>query len=124
MSVSVSFGAGKETGAILGVRDQGGAQPMAICPNDLITIAGAEAEGNAGGRASCCFDEGGDEERAEFTTESAGLTEGGEENAGRVQRRVPKRDGMGIPPGILQRVRKWRGISGLQFYGFWECARC
>jgi hypothetical protein len=30
---------------------------MAICPNDLITIAATEAEGNGGRHVSCCFDE-------------------------------------------------------------------
>ena len=95
---------------------------MAICPNDLITIAATRAEGNGGRCVSCCFDEDGGGRREEFTTEGTEFAECGGKRARRAPGRVPKRDETGIPPTVFQRVRKWRGISGLQIYAFRECA--
>jgi hypothetical protein len=91
---------------------------MAICPDDLITIAGAEAEGNVGSGAPCCVGEDDGRQEEEFTTENAEFTEFGGQHAGRAVSRVPKWDGGGIPPIVFQRVRKRLKINGFKTYSF------
>jgi hypothetical protein len=73
--VSMSFSAGEQAGEIFGVRNHGGTRLIAICPNDLITIAATVAEGKPRGGAACCFDEDGKGQKEEFTTEDTEFTE-------------------------------------------------
>jgi hypothetical protein len=75
MSVSMSFSAGEQAGEIFGVRNHGRTRRIAVCPNDLITIAATVAEGKPRGGAACCFDEDGKGQKEEFTTEDTEFTE-------------------------------------------------
>ncbi len=80
---------------------------MAICPNDLITIAVTVEEGNAGRHVSCCFDEGGGGERGEFTAECTEFAECGRGNTVCDRRgRVPKWDERGHTPRCFAKSGK------------------
>jgi hypothetical protein len=70
----LSFKTGKAAGEIFGVRGGGGTRQKAVCPNDWITIAATVAEGNRRGWAACCFDEDGNRQKQEFTTEETEFT--------------------------------------------------
>jgi hypothetical protein len=94
----MSFVADSDAGEILGVRDHGVTRQIAVCPNDSITIAATVPEGNAGGGVRCCFDEGGNDKREEFTTEDTEFTEWGGERGCRASGRVPFWDEQGYTP--------------------------
>ena len=67
-----SFGTGEQAGQNFGVRVRGGTRQMAICRNDLITIAAKVAEGNGGRRRTCRFDEDAPAEAGQFQNGTQG----------------------------------------------------